>query len=49
MKGYSLLLPYHHDYHCLSETLLKLVSLTPAPKQLDLLEAIPTGSARFYR
>lgn len=49
MKGYSLLLAYHHDYRCLSEALLKLYSLTPAPKQLGLFEEKPTAAARWYR
>jgi hypothetical protein len=49
MKGYSLLPTYQHDYHCLSEVLLKLVSLTPAPRQLNLLDGNDTAASRWYR
>lgn len=49
MKNYSLLLAYHHDYHCLSEAVLKLCSLTPAPKQLDLFDQNKTAVSKWYR
>jgi hypothetical protein len=49
MKGYSLMLAYHHDYNCLSESQLHLWLLTPDPKQLDLFEAKQTAVERWYR
>lgn len=50
MKGYSLLLAYHHDYNCLSESALKLVAgLNAAQMRLERFEAVKQQSERFYR
>jgi len=51
MKGCSLLLAYHHDYHCLSVTVLKLCLLqSEAQRRLERFETVKQSSiSRFYK